>query len=76
MAFKVLIGSAPRGGNTQQQADALKLAAEDLEAQLNEIALGVDSIQSTIVDEMNPIAVEIIAFVKTKEITAVPKKGV
>lgn len=73
MAFKVLIGRQTKGGNTQQQADAVELASADLEIQLNAPELGVDSIQAAFINDFSPLYTEIIAIVKTSDIK---KKGV
>lgn len=72
MAFKLLVGRATKGGSSSQQAATVEKAALDLEAQLNDPVNGVDSIQSVLVHDLNPLDAEIIAFVKT---TDAKKKG-
>ena len=73
MPFKVLVGSARKGGTTQQQADVVVAAVNDLESQLNAPEFNVESVQGVFVHDLNPLETEVIAIVKTKDI--ITKKG-
>jgi hypothetical protein len=76
MAFKVLIGRAPKGGTTAQQSAQVENAAYHLEAQLNDPDNKVQEVVSLFSHDVNPDHAEIIAFVKTADASLMSaKKG-
>jgi transposase len=72
--FKVLIGKQAKGGTTAQQEAAVELAALNLESQLNDKDLKVQSVESVFVHDLNPLHAEVIAVVEVADSTTKKEK--